>query len=361
MKKKIQVVAGLALGLFLLWLVFRKTDWAEVWQSILAIHKGWFALILLFVGASFVTRVQRWSYIVRTAKPVSFRHMFSATQIGFLANFALPMRLGELIRALVLTRLAALPISKSIAMVALDRVTDLIGLMFVIIVAILAYTPTETIVIPADVIGVEMSLAPSAIWWSEMSMLGLLAATLTSLIILYVKKDLLLRINAVAVGKISEHLAARTGHFIREFAEGLHIFRSVKDMAKSIFFSLLTWATFVGLIEACLRAFGVHAPWYTAFVIQVLLAVAVSVPSTPGFTGPFHLAIVAGLIMLAPDTSLDKAKAMAIVAHLVNVASVVGAGVVCLWVENMKLVELSRDAGRTDEALLDQESAEGAE
>ncbi len=104
MKKAVQIIVGLVIGALLLWWVFRDTDWAEVGTALGAVHWGWLAVATLFVLFSFITRILRWRYIVRTAKPVSFRSMFSATQIGFMANFILPGRAGEVIRALVLSR-----------------------------------------------------------------------------------------------------------------------------------------------------------------------------------------------------------------------------------------------------------------
>lgn len=346
MKKKIQVLAGILLGVFLLWVVFRQTDWREVWQAIRSVHRGWFAATVGLVILSFFTRVQRWSYIVRTAKPISFRQMFSATQIGFLANFTLPMRVGELVRALVLSRLAKLPFSRCFAMVALDRITDLIGLMAVMLVAAVAYSPTETITLPEATMGVEVTVSPATIRVGQLGMVAMLLCGVATLVVLYVKQALVLRIADRVAGTVSKRLAERTHQFLQDFADGLHIFRSVSDMSKSLFFTFVTWGCFVLILQTSLLMFGVHGPWYTVFVIQVLLAIAISVPSTPSFAGPFHLAIVVSLMMLIPETDDSVAKAIAIVAHLINVVTVVGSGIICLFVENLHLVELSREAAR---------------
>ncbi|NIA14364.1 MAG: flippase-like domain-containing protein, partial [Nitrospiraceae bacterium] len=328
MKKKIQVLAGILLGVFLLWVVFRQTDWREVWQAIRSVHRGWFAATVGLVILSFFTRVQRWSYIVRTAKPISFRQMFSATQIGFLANFTLPMRVGELVRALVLSRLAKLPFSRCFAMVALDRITDLIGLMAVMLVAAVAYSPTETITLPEATMGVEVTVSPATIRVGQLGMVAMLLCGVATLVVLYVKQALVLRIADRVAGTVSKRLAERTHQFLQDFADGLHIFRSVSDMSKSLFFTFVTWGCFVLILQTSLLMFGVHGPWYTVFVIQVLLAIAISVPSTPSFAGPFHLAIVVSLMMLIPETDDSVAKAIAIVAHLINVVTVVGSGII---------------------------------
>src|SRR5690606_14395379 len=105
------------------------------------------------VVLSFYVRILRWKYVVRATAPASFRSMFSATQIGFLANFTLPARAGEFIRPLVLSRLVGIPFSKSLALTSLDRVTDLFGLVAVMIVAGLAFQPTESVPVPKELLG----------------------------------------------------------------------------------------------------------------------------------------------------------------------------------------------------------------
>lgn len=358
-KKIVQTVIGLVIGVGLLWLVFRKTDWAEVGAAIRDVRIGWVLAAEALVLASFFTRILRWRYIVRTAGPVSFRHMFSATQIGFLANFSLPVRMGEFIRALALGRLARLPFSKCLAMTALDRVLDLIGLAAVIVVALAAYRPSGEIVIPAETFGGEIHFAADYVLWAELVMVLGLIATVSALVVLYVKQDLMLRISDRCVGAVSERVAARVHTMLRDFADGLHIFRSASDMAKSVFFSLVTWGLFCLIAQAALAAFGIKGPWYTVFVLQVLVAVCISVPGAPGFVGQFHVPIVVALVMVVDGMDPSRAKAVAIVAHLANVIPVYAVGVFCLFWEKMGLVELSRESARAEQELQAAPSSDG--
>ncbi|MBI5091540.1 MAG: flippase-like domain-containing protein [Candidatus Hydrogenedentes bacterium] len=100
MKKYIQSGVGVLIGVALVYFAFKDTNWGEVFASIRHVSPGWLVISICIAVASFFTRAQRWAYIVRVAQPVSFRHLFSATQIGFLVNFTIPVRLGELVRAL---------------------------------------------------------------------------------------------------------------------------------------------------------------------------------------------------------------------------------------------------------------------
>lgn len=345
-KRAIQVSIGLAIGLGLLWLLFRDTNWHEVGTAIREIHIGWFLIAQIPLWLSFPIRVQRWTYIVRVAKPVSFKNMFSATQIGFLANFTLPGRAGEAIRALVLTRLADIKFSKSFAMVALDRVTDLFGLIAVILVAIVAYQPEQDVTIPAETFG-----TPGAITFSVTQYrIGAISAGVFLFIVvgafafLYVNRSIVIRLTKFLVGLVSKTLAQRLCEMLDHFADGLHIFRSPVDMSKSILFSLLTWGTSLVFLTCMLEAFGIDYPWYTGVVMQAILSFFISAPGAPGFVGQFHVPIVITLVMLVPGIDVDRAKAVAIVIHLLNLPPIGILGVHALLTEHVGLFQLRKES-----------------
>jgi len=96
-------------------------------------------LAQIFAWSSYWIRVQRWSYVVRASHPARFRYMFTATQIEYLFNFTIPARMGEIIRAYVLARLEIIPLTQTIAMVALDRVSDILGMLTILFVAVLSF------------------------------------------------------------------------------------------------------------------------------------------------------------------------------------------------------------------------------
>lgn len=361
MKKTIQLVIGLAIGVGLLWLVFRGTNWNDVFAAIAAANLLWIAVFLTLILLSFVVRVQRWSYIVRTAKPVSFRHLFTSTQIGFLANFTLPGRIGEVVRAIVLTRLAKLPFTKSFAMVILDRITDLFGLLAVIIVTVFAYTPQGSVRIPESTLGFPIEFSANNIYRGEILVIVSLVLLVAFFVLLYVKQALMLRISDNIWSRFSKGLAHRIHVSLQNFADGLHIFRSASDMAKSIGFSLLVWSIALLALVAIVRAFDVHVPWYGIFVMQLLLAVFISAPGAPGFVGQFHAPIVIGLVMFVPGIEDSKAKAVAIMAHLLNLAPVAIVGIICLYTEKLGLVELARESAHTEAEIEEQETSPAVE
>lgn len=345
LKRFLQALIGFCIGAGLLWVLFRNTDWREVTRAMGAIHPGWFLLTQVPLWLSFPVRVQRWTYIVRAARPATFRQLFAATQIGFLANFTLPVpRVGEAVRALVLTRLTAIPFSQALAMVALDRVTDLFGLMAIVAVALVAYRPGGVVAIPAEAFGTErpIEFAASHYQAGAIGVAVFMVLIIAAFVALYLNRRLVLRINDAVLGVFSDRLARYVHGLIDHFADGLHVFRSPADMAKSIAWSLATWACAVLIAYCMLEAFGVTYPWYTPFVMQVLLAVAIAAPGTVGFVGQYHFPLVLTLVMLAPETDVNTALAFAILAHLINYPPLILTGVYCLLTERLGLFELGR-------------------
>lgn len=345
MKKKIQILLGFAIAAFLIWALFRNTDWHAVGQALRGANWWWLLLAHALVFVTFITRVRRWSYIVRTAKPVSFRAMFSATQIGFLANFSLPGRVGEVIRAVVLARLTGLAFSRCFAFVALDRVTDLFGLITVMLISIFFFRPEAPVVIEEF----DVAIPPDAIQWGALSTALFMGGIIAAFVLLYLNKGLALRIVDATAGRVSARLCEKLQGMLAQFADGMHVFKSAGDMGRAIGWSLITWTIGTFCYYCVLQAFAIDAPWYTSVVVMACLAVAISIPSTPGFVGPFQIAIVGALMVVAPGTDMDVAKAAAIMAHLVNVIPVWIAGAICLYVEDLGLLELRRQGERAEE------------
>ena len=352
MKRGLQALIGLVIGALMVWLLFRDTDWKEVGEGIKRIHWGWFVAAQIPLWLSFPIRVQRWTYIVRVDRPVSFRHLFSATQIGFLGNFVLPARAGEGIRALVLTRLSGIPFFKSFAMVGLDRVTDLFGLIAVVMVAVLAYQPTEPVSIPAETFGTAEPIVFGLRAYQVGAALAAvsLVVVIAGFVAIYLNRKVVLRISDAIVGLVSTWLAQKLHTAIDHFADGLHVFKSPSDMSKSIGFSLATWAISICFLYSVSKAFFPDIPWYLPFVMQALIAAGISIPGPPGFIGQFHIPVVIAFVMLVPDVNVDHAKGAAIVMHLMNLPPVAILGVWSLLRENVGLFELRREAAQAEEA-----------
>ena len=344
MKKNIQIIAGLLIGLFLLWFLFKDTDWQKVLQAFHNARSDWLILAFISIVLSFFIRVWRWSYIVNPVEKVPYWRLFSATQIGFLGNFVLPARIGEVVRALVLSKSRNIPLPKTMAIVAVDRLTDLFGLVYIFLVTLLVFRPERDVYLPEDLQGLYSgAISKNMVQGALFAATGALIVGVAFLILLLAKKEFFLRVSDAVFGRISVTLSNFIRKIFLNFAEGMQVLLSVKDLIKASLVSLLLW-TFFAISQVCVyKAFALDIPWYAPFVVLSLLSVFISVPGPPGFIGPFHAGVVGGLILVNSALDLDTLRAVAIVAHLFNLLPILIIGIPCLSFEKIGLRELARE------------------
>jgi hypothetical protein len=72
----------------------------------------------------------------------------------------------------------------------------------------------------------------------------------------------------------------------------------------------------------------------------VLTAFSVAIPSSPGYVGPFHLAVSAGISFFLPTLDKSIVAGVAIIFHLVCVVPITLAGLYYLWRENISFSEI---------------------
>ena len=350
----IRAIVGLLVAVALLWILFRDTDWSEIFAALRDVRLPWLLVAQLSVCTSLFLRVQRWTYVVRAVHPASYRSLFAATQIGLLANLAVPARAGEVVRAWVLSRLATIPLGQSLAMVTLDRVNDVIGLLAVILVAAMAFTGDADVEFPAGSFGNPEAFVVSSQWVRPVAW-TLAAAVLASMLLLvglHARRDAVLsRVRAV-LARLSAGMAERVVRLLASFAEGLRVFHSRGDLARAILWSLASWGADLASLSAIFVAFDLDFPWYAPWVVLSFVAVAILVPVTPGTVGQFHLPAVAGLLLSAPDVDPARAKAVAIVDHLWMLVPITALGLYCLVRERLGLAEVVRRSMGRESAVV---------
>ena len=115
----------LGLGLVLLSLMVRLSDPGEVLDAVSG--ADYYRLTLPAVCLYFLSlhcRAVRWRFLLSPVLPVSSRDLFPLVCVGFLVNNVLPVRLGELARAMMLSRMRPVRAGFSLGAVAVERAYD---------------------------------------------------------------------------------------------------------------------------------------------------------------------------------------------------------------------------------------------
>ena len=318
----------LALGLLLIWLVFRGTDWSEVAAACRALDPAWLAVTFLCTFSAQFARVQRGVYVVRAATPASYGVIFRSAMMALLLNLVVPLRLGDATRAVVLARNTRIPTSRSLMLVALDRLSDLVGLLVLVGLVLVCLPMERTIELPAELLpaGTTLTLSEGLLGRAAFVALLFVLAAAAGLVLLFVRPAWVLRAVDVLTAPLPDAVGRRAHRIVENLEAGLHVLRSPAAMAASMAFSLLGWGLGVTMLGSMIRAFGIQTEWTTPLLMQAMLAAFIFVPLAPGLVGQFHLPIVACLLMAVPDVSVSTAKAVALMTHLVGVFPLVVLG-----------------------------------
>lgn len=353
-RNRVRRSAGLALRLaiggLLVWVVFRGTDWPELFAALWAANPHFLLLALVSTFCAHLTRVQRAVPVVRAAVPASYGVIFRAAQIGLLVNLALPLRLGDAARAFLMGRAIRIPIARSFMLVGLDRLSDLIGLLALVGVALVALPTGGAVELPPELVpGRTPLVVPDGVL-ATFAGLGVFAVCGAGILLslLYTRTTWFLRAAAVAARPLPAAGEQRVHRALVELADGLHLLRSPSALLASLTFSLLAWSLGVCTMTAMALAFDLPIDWRTPLLMQAMVAAFILVPVAPGLIGQFHLGVVVALLMTLPGVAVPRAKAVAVATHLVSLAPILVYGGFSLAQERIGWGALVRGAARSD-------------
>ncbi|MCK4807763.1 MAG: flippase-like domain-containing protein, partial [Candidatus Aegiribacteria sp.] len=208
------IVPGVIIAGIALYLTYRKTDTAQLLSVLREMQWPVLLLVLLPLAFSYVFRIVRWRFLLSPIDNVSAKDAAGPLITGFFVNSILPGRVGEILRALLLSRRTSVPRASSFATVVLARIFD--GLTLA-----------------------AMTLIVLAVLWSKLDStirLGLIAAGLLYMAVLLVllalrrwREETARVISAPLRWVRLKDLSIRVERLLISFAHGLEILRNWRD------------------------------------------------------------------------------------------------------------------------------------
>lgn len=309
---------GLLVSAVLLYYAFRGVHFGEVLREIRGANVPLLILSAIVVTLVFPLRAFRWKPLLRPAyADTRFRPRFAATCIGFMANNLLPARVGEFARAWSLTRMEPVRVSASLGSLVVERMFD--GLVVVgLLVASMAW-PGFPEVSGRDFSGIALTLG------------AVFAAMFLLLLAMVVRPVQSVRIfERVAERALPRKVRAPVVGALEAFLEGIGAVRNWRLMLETTAWSLAVWMTNAASFWIAFRAFGIDVPFIGAVFLQSVIALAVALPSAPGFFGVFEAGARVGLVEVwGVETS--QAMGFALGFHLAGFIPVTAMGLWYAW------------------------------
>ena len=301
----------------------------------------WAALALYFPLLFGMTwfRAVRWRFLLRQIIVVPKLRLFAVSCIGFFAMWALPFRLGELARPLLLrTRpeqikpgKPVLSLTAATGTIVAERVID--GLFISIVLAIALLTVPTLHPLPETVVGLKISVAH--VRWAGFAMLGLFTTAFIVIAVFYFARTFAVRATHAVFGLVSQKLADKLSNMASHLADGLHVFSRGRDFFGFFLETTAYWMFNAAGMWVLARACGVtHVDgsgitFGEACALMGMLSCAILIPGPPGLLGVFQAGIYAGMTMYFP-TSIVTGPGAAYV-FLVYITQVVFGLVTAGW------------------------------
>jgi uncharacterized protein (TIRG00374 family) len=309
------VIAGL-IAAVALYFAFRHTDFHALTYEF---GKANIAVILagtLVMFSSHLVRAWRYKMFLRPIAPnTRVSSAFRALIAGYAMNNLIP-RSGDIVRPVIFSKREGIPIASAVAVLLIERLTDLIGLSAILIFVLLYFAPEIANGFPAiSSMTLPLILVLSAIFVA--AVLILFSEKKTQRVI-----DILTRKLPEKVRLPIEHAAANIEAGLRGVRQGSAVPVVLGTLGISALYTLSMFVATFAFPDDHLRAIG----FIGCFLLQTMSGLAFTIP-TPGGTGTYHFFISQSLADVF-GVPTDVAVAFATLTHASNyiLTTVIGLG-----------------------------------
>ena len=260
---------------------------------------------VFFLFLSFWIRALRWSYLLLPIKPISSSLLFRSTVIGFMGNYLLPFRAGELMRAVSIGQTENISKASAFGSIILERVFDglVLSLTPFFLLAVLDLPrwllQVNLVLLAIYLIGLSVFLVAARRGWTDTWL------------------DVVTRM-------VPEVMRNRLRCLGKDFVEGIEGITRAGALLPVVYLSLLCWLSHGMYFFLAFQGLNLNLSVWAALVLQAVIALGVILPGTPGYVGNFEYFTVLGLALFGINQ--EAAFAFALVAHVFQFVPVTAVG-----------------------------------
>ncbi len=322
---------GAAVSLLAIYFIVSQVDMALLGAALAEARYGYVLPSAALLIAGLVTRALRWRVLLNGALPL--RRAFSITNVSYLVNGILPLRMGEVARAALANRAdPPVPVLKSISSIIVERMLDLLAVLVLLGYALSAsptldesYRAVAAVSIPALLAG----FAGLLVFASQRTRLHQMIVWLTA------------RVPALERLQIARRAD--------QFLEGLLPLTRPALLLRALFWTAASWGLSVAAGYILMFAFYDAASWATTALYIAAAAFVIAVPAVPGNIGTYEWAIMLAVSAMNQTQPTDAINvSFAVIVHGLNLAVYAVMGTLGFVQEGITLSQLSQRVQELD-------------
>jgi uncharacterized protein (TIRG00374 family) len=298
-KSWIRQVLGIGISLVCLVLVFRRVDFDALKLALTEFRWHFLAIGLLSLAIDYAVRIERWAVMLRAAGAQVRTSRCIAPFLGSITlNNVLPLRAGDLVRALVFPSAIGVTRVTATASLVFERLIDLLTLLLSL------------------GIGLLVSPMPLPQWIGKTVMVVAAVGVVGLATIVIFGRPLLVLLEWIAqrFERGGVVFVAKLVRLVASLVEQLSAMGSPRTIARVVLLSAVIWVGEAGLFWAMFQGLDLPAGFPSALMVMAIATLSTLVPSSPGYVGPFHLAAFAAVRALGGTEA--QAASFAVLTHL---------------------------------------------
>lgn len=288
---------GMLISLVALGIVANGVDRDEVAAAFRDANYWMLLPALAMAFLSLLLRTKRWQTLFHPLRP-PVGELFGILMVGYTVTAVLPLRLGDIARVYLLGQLSGISKVRAAATVIVERVLD-VSTVILIMAALIPFVPIPREAQVAMTIGIVV-----------VSLLGL------SIGLSWVWREAILGLLSRRSGSSNGRVWSRVEQMSGSAIDGFSVLGSKRATAAAAGHSAATWLAGGVTMWAMLQAFSLPSTPTAALFILAMSALAMVLPSSPGFVGVYHAVLVESLVSVY-DAPRGAAVSFAILTHAV--------------------------------------------
>lgn len=317
MKRWFRHLTGAGITLLCLVIFFRQVNFSEVLNAFSNFQWSYLILGMGSLASGYALRIVRWSMMLKATGAHTTFSNCSAPFLGSIAlNNVLPLRLGDVVRALVFPKSMGITKTTATSSLIVERLIDLITLLASLAIGLFT----------VQVVEIPVELKTSAVSLAMISGVILILGLLFS------------RSLGRIFNKLSENAEypskpnagwRKICSTVSGLFYGFDVMSRPRLLLSMLAISMLVWIGEAGLFYFVLLGVGVDASPLAALLVMAVATISTLVPSSPGYIGPFHLAAFTAVSLVGGTTA--QAGSYAVIVHLALWFSTTLAGGFAIW------------------------------
>jgi glycosyltransferase 2 family protein len=285
-----KTIIGIILSIGGLYWAFHDFDFQSFLSSLENTNYVLIGIACISISVSVWFRAIRWRLLINS-DDITVKDLYKIEMVGYFGNNVLPLRAGEIYRGVLLSQKTNLSKSYCLGTIALERMTDMVGLISLFGLLVLFYP------LPA-----ELTLWGNRIILSSLFVIGFIVLFKS-----YFKKVTFFNLK-----------------FLDQFINGI----TTIDFKKSIVvlgWTLVIWFVYWFDTYLIQYAFNLQMSWEQTLLVLILTSLAMAIPSAPGMIGTFHAAVKFTMVNML-GFEVDISDAFSIILHAYGFLALTGIG-----------------------------------